>query len=247
MWIRVDDTVLGIKLRTFSKAVGISANEALGILVRLWLWSMNNADKEGRLDGVDEQDLSEVLFIGLAKGISAMDVVHALIETGWVDKTDCLSIHNWDVWQKELYAFIGRKRKHAERQKEYRARKAKMKSTNVSEEPIKQIPKEKEAKPEKAGYSTQFEEFWEVYPRKIGKGEAYKCYNARIKDGWKTEDIIQAAQAYANEVVKRHTENCYIKHPKTFLSSATPFADYLEKSPVGNEESVMDDPFASWR
>lgn len=247
MWISVHDSILGTKLRSLSKDIGVSANEAIGMLVRLWLWAVNNAEADGRLIGIEEEDIAEILLVGLAKGIDPLDVVHSLIRTGWLDKEDGLYIHNWSIWQKELYAYMISKRKHAERQKEYRARKAQMKSTNVAEEPVKQIPKEKEAKPEKAGYSTQFEEFWKVYPRKIGKGEAYKCYNARIKDGWKPEDIIQAAQAYANEVVKRHTENCYIKHPKTFLSSTTPFADYLKKSPVENEEPVMDDPFASWR
>ena len=43
-WISVHDHVAGGKLRELAKDIGCSQKEALGILVSLWLWGLNNAD-----------------------------------------------------------------------------------------------------------------------------------------------------------------------------------------------------------
>ena len=42
-WISVHEQVIGGKLRSLAKEIGCSQNEALGILIRLWLWAINNA------------------------------------------------------------------------------------------------------------------------------------------------------------------------------------------------------------
>lgn len=78
-------------------------------------------------------------------------------------------------------------------------------------------------------YGTDFERFWSVYPRPIDKGNAYKKFSARIKDGYSAEQLITAAERYAMECKKRRTEKEYIKHPKTFLADTLPFTDYLPK------------------
>lgn len=44
-WITVDQKLIGGKLRDFAKRSGISQNEAIGILIRLWLWGIDNAVK----------------------------------------------------------------------------------------------------------------------------------------------------------------------------------------------------------
>lgn len=48
-WISVHKEVIGTKLRLLAKKIGGSQNEALGILVRLWLWAMTEADRDGSL------------------------------------------------------------------------------------------------------------------------------------------------------------------------------------------------------
>ena len=45
-WISVHEQVVGGKLRTLAKELNCSQNEALGMLVTLWLWGINNADSE---------------------------------------------------------------------------------------------------------------------------------------------------------------------------------------------------------
>lgn len=78
-------------------------------------------------------------------------------------------------------------------------------------------------------YSVHFESFWNAYPRKKEKAKAYKCYNARLKDGYSEEELLDAAVEYAKECKKRKTEERYIKLGATFLSANTPFTDYLKK------------------
>ena len=43
-WISVHEDIIGGKLRELSKSLGCSQNESIGILIRLWLWCINNAE-----------------------------------------------------------------------------------------------------------------------------------------------------------------------------------------------------------
>lgn len=83
--------------------------------------------------------------------------------------------------------------------------------------------------PKGLSYPTPFEEWWTVYPRKIEKGNAYKKYQARRKDGYSDAELMEAAKNYAAQCKKQKTEKQYIKHPKTFLSEPLPFLDFLPK------------------
>ena len=89
-------------------------------------------------------------------------------------------------------------------------------------------------------YKKGFLDFWEVYPRKVDKGNAYKKYNARIIDGYSDGDLLLAATNYAEQCKREKTEAKFIKHPKTFLSDAMPFVDYLEKRDKKQKASVKD-------
>ena len=88
-------------------------------------------------------------------------------------------------------------------------------------------------------YSVHFESFWNAYPRKKEKAKAYKCYNARLKDGYSEEELLTAAAEYAKECKKRKTEELYIKLGSTFLSASTPFVDYLKKE---GDKSEAEEP-----
>lgn len=98
-------------------------------------------------------------------------------------------------------------------------------------------------------YTPAFSQFWDAYPRKIGKGEAYKKYVTRRKDGYSDEELLTAAKNYAIQVRKQKTDKQYIKHPKTFLSDTTPFVDYIPKKPETpkyDETPVGENPFKNW-
>lgn len=97
-------------------------------------------------------------------------------------------------------------------------------------------------------YKPTFEEFWNAYPKKEGKAEAYKKYNARLKDGWSEIDLLRAAKNYAYVVNRQRTEMQYIKHAKTFLSENTPFTDFLPKKKESDPQtSSGSNPFAEYK
>ena len=110
----------------------------------------------------------------------------------------------------------------------------------VSSDPQPRQTQEPEQQPKKRtpSYTKHFEQFWEAYPRKEGKGECYKKYQTRLKDGYSEYELYSAAVCYAEHVRKRHTEKQYIKLGRTFLSDNMTFLDYLKKE----DESSQTEP-----
>lgn len=245
-WISVHEQVIGGKLRNLAKEIGCSQNEALGLLIRLWLWGINNANKEGFIVGADKADVADILNIGIDKRYASDVVVEAMINTGWIDIANGLYIHDWEEWQEQWYKAIGLRERDAARKREERKRsrlqnEAGRKEDAISQEPapemilspaVEDSPTPEPEKPKKAAAEERtpaFEEFWKVYPRKEGKGEAYKKYKARLKDGYSEEELLEAATNYAGRCARERTEKKYIKMAKTFLSDSLPFVDYIKK------------------
>jgi hypothetical protein len=172
-------------------------------------------------------------------------------------------IHDWEVWQEQWYKAKERREKDNKRKSE--SRKKNQNAEGASEESPQECPMEcpadinedvpneeqgEKATPTNIAYTPTFEEFWEEYPRKIGKGEAYKKYKARRNDGFSDAELLLAAKNYALQCKKAKTDKQYIKHPKTFLSDATPFVDYLPKPTAHEQESLPDsdsNPFGEWK
>ncbi len=76
-------------------------------------------------------------------------------------------------------------------------------------------------------YMCAFEELWSAYPRRKEKARAYKCYQARLSDGYSEDELLLAVKRYAQECEDKNTEEQFIKHAATFLGPNTPFLDYL--------------------
>lgn len=76
-------------------------------------------------------------------------------------------------------------------------------------------------------YTCAFEALWKAYPRKKEKAGAYKCYKARLADGFSEDELKTAVKRYADECQRQKTEQKYIKLAATFLGPSTPFTDYL--------------------
>lgn len=241
-WISVHESVVGAKLRLFAKELNASQNEALGLLITLWLWGIHNADRHGKIVGATKSDVAKVIYSGLNDKMNPIDSVDALIKTNWIDiDEDGLYIHDWSEWQKQWYKAIEVRDKDRERKRREKLRQNESGSS-------KQTDKTPSAdKTTDKAYSTDFEGFWSTYPRKVGKGEAYKKYLARLNDGWSPEQLLQSAKKYRSQVVNERTEEKYIKHAKTFLSENTPFADYLTKTErQASKPAEEENPYASW-
>lgn len=247
-WISVHEQVLGKKLRTLAKELGSSQNEALGMLIRVWLWGINNANKDGEIQDATNEDVAEILNVGMAKELDADKAVDALIATEWLDAGGGnLYLHDWKDWQAEWYRLLERREKDRERARA--AAKAKRESAKSEEKRENATPVKQKSSEKGTNYTmNQFNEFWEVYPKKVGKGEAYKKYLARIKDGWKPSELIIAATNYQAECTRNKTEAKWIKHAKTFLSENTPFEDYIHHEEEHVKKTVDDnDPYKGWR
>ena len=251
-WISVHEQVIGGKLRLLAKKIGCSQNEALGMLVTLWLWGIGNADIEGKIVGASKQDIAKFLVIGASEGIDTGKAVEAMIETNWMDiNGDNLYIHDWSEWQAQWYKVIASRIRDKERKRRKVAPsvEAQAKDVLLQEKELEQ----KEEKAEKATtqpvYSNKFEDWWKVYPRKQGKGDAYKKYLARCKDGWSPEELLEAARSYSRKVESEHIDQKYVKMPKTFLSETTPFVDYIPRKEEYEEIPIDDeyDPYEDWK
>lgn len=87
-WISVDQKLIGGKLRSLYKAIGCSQNEAIGILITLWLWGIDNAEMDGLIVSADRSDIAGVLQTGLSSSLDAESVVESLIDSGWIDDVE---------------------------------------------------------------------------------------------------------------------------------------------------------------
>lgn len=94
-------------------------------------------------------------------------------------------------------------------------------------------------------YTCAFESLWTAYPRKKEKAKAYKCYKARLADGFSEDELETAVKRYADECKINHTEEKYIKLGATFLGPNTPFTDYLGdwKPPAKEQKQTKKNQF----
>lgn len=75
-------------------------------------------------------------------------------------------------------------------------------------------------------YNHQFEDFWKLYPRKMGKQDALKTFTSLLQQGESFETIMSCTENYIKELQSNRTEEKYIKHATTFLRSNR-YLDYL--------------------
>lgn len=241
-WISVDQKLIGGKLRSLYKAIGCSQNEAIGILITLWLWGIDNAEMDGLIVSADRSDIAGVLQTGLSSTLEPESVVESLIDSGWIDDVGGqLYLHDWEDWRSYYNRYVNDKKKQAERMRRYRNKNADSDVTGDVSCDVTEIdqdqgeptepPEKPEQTKEKPGskYGQEFEEFWKIYPRKVDKGQAYKTYKARIKDGFSPDDLKAAAESYRRQCEREHTEQKYIKHAKTFLGTNLSFTEYIPK------------------
>ena len=122
-WISVDQKLIGGKLRSLYKAIGCSQNEAIGILVSLWLWGIDNAEMDGLMVSADREDIKQSFQAGLSKEVDGDAVVACLIDTGWIDEVDGqLYLHDWGDWRSYYNRYVKDKKGNCERQARFKAR-----------------------------------------------------------------------------------------------------------------------------
>ncbi len=177
---------------------------------------------------------------------SPEEVVSALVDCGYIDKNaGKLYLHDWDVWQKDWYAYKERRQKDAERKR--RTASADDQSTDdESSEAEQDKPEQGNKARGRTEYTADFVKFWDVYPRRKDKQLAYEKFAARLKDGFSAEEMIKAAEAYAAECHRNHTAEQYIKHPKVFIGPHLCFLEYLPKDERQKKSNETGNPYDDW-
>lgn len=64
-----------------------------------------------------------------------------------------------------------------------------------------------------------FDRFWEIYPRKVGKGEARKAWTKQRKIGTNPDEIIAGAKRYRDDPERLRQEPKFTKHPGPWLNA----------------------------
>lgn len=101
--------------------------------------------------------------------------------------------------------------------------------TKAKQKHTKPIPKEEEY----IDRNCRFEEFWESYPKKVGKVAAKKAWDKAIK-AHDPKTIIEAAKTYGLQQTGK--SGSYIKHPQGWLNDGRfldPVSSVAEPIPVG--------------
>jgi hypothetical protein len=75
----------------------------------------------------------------------------------------------------------------------------------------------------------RFGEFWQVYPRRVGRREAEVKWAAVIRRGHSADTIIEAARRYAAKMAGKEPQ--FIKHPSGWLNGER-FLDAQEADPM---------------
>ncbi|MFV0420123.1 MAG: DUF6291 domain-containing protein [Dysgonomonas sp.] len=130
------------------------------------------------------------------------------------------------------------------------AKSDKQKQANLADnDTVSEIDIDTAIEDDKSKYSKEFKQFWDAYPKKADKGQAYKNYKARLKDGYSSEELLIAVVNYKQQCEKQRTEQRFIKHAKTFLSDTLPFTDYIKTEAQSNTElqdSDEENPFVQY-
>lgn len=86
----------------------------------------------------------------------------------------------------------------------------------------------------RAEITRKFDEFWAVYPRKVGKAEARKAFEKAVKKGADPGAIIHGATGYARDPRRRASDIQYTAHPSTWLNQGR-WEDDLTSQAAGGD------------
>lgn len=87
-------------------------------------------------------------------------------------------------------------------------------------------------------FITEFDQFWDAYPRRVDRGHALKAYTARRNEGAVAVELETAARNYSKSCRSKNTAKEYIKHGKTFLAKDGPWTEWVAGPPEGEVASV---------
>jgi hypothetical protein len=87
-------------------------------------------------------------------------------------------------------------------------------------------------------FMAEFDEFWDKYPRKHDRNNAYKCFTEKLNKGTKSSDLIAATSGYGNYCSSNKINMVYIKYPCNFLSEDQFYEEYIGYTKSSSKSSI---------
>lgn len=204
-WYR--DTVTDIKFRHVRvKASDLAWPErndksemiiSLTDVIAVWAYLLESVtDDNGSVTGSNGRITGEYLSITLDIPCShAIAIIQAMTEHGMLaDDGDHIRVNNWQRRQYLDATNAERQARHREAKKSNEKRNGKVthrQSTDTDTDTEKKETRARRASP------SGFDEFWDLYPHKVGKAAALKALLAAQKRGATIEEICSGVQRYA--------------------------------------------------
>lgn len=89
---------------------------------------------------------------------------------------------------------------------------------------------------------TEFDAFYDAYPKKQRRNEAERCWNARIAEGVKAEDMIRASQNYGRVCADTGRDMQYVMYPSSFLGpQRRGYEEYLNVDAPECDDAILAD------
>jgi hypothetical protein len=98
-------------------------------------------------------------------------------------------------------------------------------------------PSEEVSKVPKVKPASLFDDFYNLYPKKVGKQQAIKAYNKAIKST-DHQAIIEGVKNYKIQIASKKIEMQYIKQPATWLNAGCWDDDFTD---IKTKTSISDD------
>ena len=102
-------------------------------------------------------------------------------------------------------------------------------NTNTKTNTKTNINNSSSAKLSDKAFEDEFQEVWNIYPRKEGRKNALKAYIKARKNGTSKETILSGLNAYISKIKAERTETQYIKHGSSWFSQECWLDDYSVK------------------
>lgn len=206
-WFKVDDGF------AFHPKAIEAGNAALGLWVRAGAWCGANLT-----DGALPRHMIGTL------GAQARDARRLVAVGLWVETEKGYQFHEWENMQPTKADVEADRAENRKRQKAFRERQRNGVTNGVTDAvtnpatndtPSRPVPSNKEKTPSPASPSRLFDQFWDWYPRKVGKPDAVKAYEKAVK---KHGEQVIIAGVERLRLDPNLPEKNFIPHPATWLN-----------------------------
>lgn len=188
---------------------------------RAWVNLLCVASKN---DGAISGDFA-VLAFSLRKPLGKVrELMQVLLSAGLMDRTETgFTPHGWKTRQYDSDSAAERMRRHRASKKDNALQNGDVTRDVTEREPLRpsdavdteQIENRTEQKEKRARERAAFNIFWEVCPKKVGKGAAEKAFSKALSET-SPEILTAAMRRYGLSVVGK--DPTFTKHPATWLN-----------------------------